>query len=280
MNTGTGFEAELSEAFAARAARVPVVAASRLRSVDYRPRERGLRAPATVSAGVLTVAAAAGTVLAVVLGGGAPAYAGWSATPTSGSSTASASACVSQLASMQSGPGGTWDNVLTDVRGPFTVALFQDDGAYAACFTSSSFTEVNQISSGAASSSVHVQGGGSAAGAAPSRVGVSVSGTGSGSLQRVMQSHLTTADDGPYTLVDGRTQSGVTGVTLVLDDGQDVVATVADGWFVAWWPGSANATSTQVTTASGTTTEPLVLRSLPAPPPLSIGNSGAGPTNP
>ncbi len=290
MKTRTEFEAELSDAFAARAARVPVVAASRLRSVDYRPRERGLRAPATVSAGVLAGAAAAGTVLAVVLGGGAPAYAGWSATPTSGSSTASASACVSQLASMRSGPGGTsagsgaWDNVLTDVRGPFTVALFQDDGADAACFTSSSFTEVNQISSGAASSSVHVQGGGSAAGTAegaPSRVGVSVSGTGSGSLQQVMQSHLTTADDGPYTLVDGRTQSGVTGVTLVLDDGQDVVATVADGWFVAWWPGSANATSTQVTTASGTTTEPLVLRSLPTPPPLSnsaSGNSGAGNT--
>ena len=162
------------------------------------------------------------------------------------------------------------------MRGPFTVALFQDDGAYAACFTSSSFTEVNQISSGAASSSVHVQRSGAARRGPPKarRRGsaVSVSGTGSGSLQQVMQSHLTTADDGPYTLVDGRTQSGVTGVTLVLDDGQDVVATVADGWFVAWWPGSANATSTQVTTASGTTTEPLVLRSLPTPPPLS--NSG------
>ncbi len=298
MNTGTELEAELSEAFAARAARVPVVAASRLRSIDYRPRERGLRAPATVSAGVLAGAAAAGTVLAVALGGGAPAYAGWSATPTSGSGAASPSACESQLASMRSGPGGTWDNVLTDVRGPFTVALFQDDDADAACFTSPSFTEVNQISSGAASSSVHVERSGSAAGAGegvPSRVGVSVSGTGSGSLQQVMQSHLTTADDGPYTLVDGRTQSGVTGVTLELDDGQDVVATVADGWFVAWWPGSANATSTQVTTASGTTTEPLVLGSLPTPPALSdsgnsgtsnsisgagSGNSGAGPTNP
>ena len=34
--------------------------------------------------------------------------------------------------------------MLTDVRGPFTVALFQNAGAYAACFTSSSFTEVTR----------------------------------------------------------------------------------------------------------------------------------------
>ena len=38
--------------------------------------------------------------------------------------------------------------MLTDVRGPFTVALFQNGGAYAACFTSSSFTEVTQVSRG------------------------------------------------------------------------------------------------------------------------------------
>src|SRR5580700_782751 len=78
----TDFEAELSEAFAARAASLPADAASRLRSVAYHPREHRLRAPA-VGAGVLAGAATAGTVLAMVLGGSAPAYAGWSATPTS-----------------------------------------------------------------------------------------------------------------------------------------------------------------------------------------------------
>jgi hypothetical protein len=288
----TEFEVELSEAFAARAARVPVVATARLRSVEYQPRERGLRAPAAVGAGVLAGAAAVGTVLAVAIGGGAPAYAGWSATPTTGSGAASPAAdssCLSQLASMASGPGGssagpgTWHNVLTDVRGPFTVALFQDDGADAACFTSSSFTEVNQISTGggaaAAAGSVHVQRG-SVAGETPGLPSggmsdISIGGTSSGSLQQVTQNHLSTSSDGPYTLVDGRTQPGVTGVTLVRDDSQDVVATVADGWFVAWWPGSSTATSAQVTSSSGTTSEPLVQRTLPAPPSLPESGSGS-----
>ena len=249
----TEFEADLREAFAARAAAVPVAAASRLRSVDYRPRERRLRAPVAVGAGVLASAGTAGAVLAVVLGGAAPAYAGWSAAPTAATSSPSAPAaasCQSQLTTMPSGPtrsslgSGPWENVLTDVRGPFTVALFRNDGAYASCFTSSSFTQVNMVSSG---------------GSAGATVGLdqnlgitwrvgrrewrpggmsSVSlgaGTALGDLTQVTQSHLSTSD-GPYTLVDGRVASGVTGVTLVLDDGQDVVTTVADGWFVAWWP--------------------------------------------
>lgn len=117
----------------------------------------------------------------------------------------------------------------------------------------------------------------------PAQSSASVSRTSSGSLQQVIQSHLSTAGDGPYTLVDGRTQPGVTGVTLVRDDGQDVVATVAGGWFVAWWLESASAGSAEVTTASGTTTEPLVPGLLPAPPspgapcpPSNVTCGGAG----
>ena len=182
-----------------------------------------------------------GTVLVVVLGGAAPAYVGWSATPTAPAAAPSPSAaatCQSQLSSLPTvrGDAGSWDNVLTDVRGPFTVALFSDAGAYAACFTGSGFTVVNQISSdGSASSgveSVRVQTPNAAAAGTnplPARSGTSVSATSSGSLEQVIQSHLSTASDGPYTLVDGRTQPGVTGVTLVRDDGQNVVATVADG---------------------------------------------------
>ncbi len=285
----TEFETELREAFAARAACVPVEAASRLRSIDYRPRQHRLRAPA-VGAGVLAGAATAGTVLAVALGGTTPAYAGWSATPTSAAevSPSADATCLSQLASMASGPGrasagsGSWENVLTDVRGPFTVALFQDDGSYAACFTSSSFTEVNQISNGSGSHSgtssgimsVHAQAR-TAPGPTAAASETSIESTSSGSLQQVVQSHLTTATDGPYTLVDGRTQPGVTGVTLLLGAGQDVVATVADGWFVAWWPGSSGIASAQVTTASGTTTEPLLPLALPTPPPPSGGSGSA-----
>jgi hypothetical protein len=293
----TEFEADLSEAFAARAARVPVAAASPHRAMDYQPRERRLRAPVTVGAGVLAGAATAGAVLSVVLGGAAPAYAGWSASPVADTTAPSAGAatnCQSQLTSTPAAPGGasaggTWQNVLTDVRGPFTVALFQNDGSYAACFTSSSFTEVDQVSSsgGSASSSGRLsvsEQAGAGSGTGPSSMTrVGVSSTSSGSLTHVLQNHLTTSSDGPYTLVDGRTQPGVTAVTLVLDDGQDVVTSVADGWFVAWWPGSSSATSAQVTTASGTASEPLVQEPMPMPPALpqsgsGSSNSGTGPS--
>jgi hypothetical protein len=281
----TEFETELSQALAARAARLPPGAAARLRAADYHPREHRLRAP-TLGVGVLAGAATAGTVLAVVLGGSAPAYAGWSAAPTSDTASSSADAsCQSQLASMPGAPGGSatgtgaWQNVLTDVRGPFTVELFQDSGSYAACFTSSSFTSVNQISStgasGESSNSLHVSAGSAAGGGgplSPTTSGSGISTTSSGSLQQVVQSHLTTASDGAYTLIDGRTELGVTAVTLVLDNGQDVVATVADGWFVAWWPGSGNVTSAQATTAAGTTTQPL----LPAPLPGGPGPDSSG----
>ena len=284
----TEFEAEVREEFAARAGRLPVGAASRLRSIDYGPREHRLRAPA-IGMGALAGAATAGTALAVVLGGSTPAYAGWSATPTSAAapSPAADASCQSQLSGTHPGPAGAgadlgsgaWQSVLTDVRGPFTVALFQDDGAYAACFTSASFTEINQVAAGsgqgAESNSVGVQSGSASGGGSPGSglSGTVVGGTSSGALQQVTQTHLSISGDGPYTLVDGRAASGVTGVTLVLDDGQDVVATVDDGWLVAWWPGGATATSSQVTTQSGTTSEALVTGArIPFPPPGSPGS--------
>ncbi len=298
----TELENEVREAMAMRAGALPSGVVSRVRAMDYRPRRR--RTPAM--AGVLAGAATAGTVVAVVVGGGAPAaYAGWSATPTSAAapSPSAAASCQDQLSATHDGPqgavaplgSGTWQNVLTDVRGPFTVALFQNDGAYAACFTGTSFTEVNQISSAgnagasaeSGSVSVHSQTGSAPAGDGQSPSGgftsVSVSGTSSGDLQNVVQTHLSTPADGPYTLVDGRTASGVTGVTLVRDDGQDVVATVADGWFVAWWPDSTDTTSAQVTTASGTTTEALVSlpKSAPGvcqPAPSSPSSGSSGPS--
>jgi hypothetical protein len=283
----TELEAEVREAFAARAGRLPVGAASRLRSIDYGPREHRLRAPA-IGVGALAGAATAGTALAVVLGGSTPAYAGWSATPTTAAapSPAADANCQSQLSDAPGRPAGAslgsgaWQSVLTDVRGPFTVALFQNDGAYAACFTSFSFTEINQVSTGsgqsaaAGSMSVHGQAGsGSSPGSPASGLSSTmVGGTSSGDLQHVTQTHLSISGDGPYTLVEGRTASGVTGVTLVRDDGQDVVATVDDGWLIAWWPGSATATSARVSTQSGTTSEALLPGRTPLPPPASPGS--------
>ena len=217
----------------------------------------------------------------VALGGAAPAYAGWSAAPTAASSSPSSQAdqsCLGALSSDQPAGGelgsGPWQPLLTDVRGPFTVALYQNDSACMGCFTSSSFTQVTLVSSDGGNSNGVLKVSGSGSGSASPSQGLStvtVAGTTSGDLQNVVQSHLSTAD-GPYTLVDGRVASGVTGVTLVLDNGQDVVATVADGWLLAWWPSDAAATSSQVTNASGTTSETLVSSTKGPPTPPAPGS--------
>ncbi|HEY1650353.1 MAG TPA: hypothetical protein VGG09_00590 [Acidimicrobiales bacterium] len=270
----TSLEEELGAAFAARAASLPPDAAERVRSTDYRPRQHRRAVPVGLGAAAAG-AATAGTVLAVVLGGAAPAYAGWSATPSSSAAPPSAAPdCVSTLSSAASAPTaagsgtGVWQTLLTDVRGPFTVTLLQNGTSYATCFTGPSFTEVNRIDSpsngsgGAQSGTLSVSsqtvGGGGSGGQAGVGSLVSLEDTTSGDLSQVLQNNLMTSADGPYTFIDGRVANGVTGVTLVLKDGQSIVASVADGWFVAWWPGSTNANPAQVTKTSGTTSEPLV----------------------
>lgn len=276
----TALEEELISALRARAAALPAGASEKLRSVHYRPRPHRGAAPAALGATAVG-AAAAGTALVVALGGAAPAYAGWSAAPTAASSSPSSQAdqsCLGVLSSGQPTGGqlgsGPWQPVLTDVRGPFTVALYQNDSAYMGCFTSASFTQVTQVSSdrGTSNGVLKVSGSGSGSGSPSQSLStVTVSGTTSGDLQNVVQSHLSTAD-GPYTLVDARVASGVTGVSLVLDNGQDVEATVADGWLLAWWPSDAAASSSQVTNASGTSSETLVSSTKGQPTPPAPGS--------
>ncbi|HEX3333963.1 MAG TPA: hypothetical protein VHS57_06460, partial [Acidimicrobiales bacterium] len=176
----TALEEKLTLALAQRAAAVPPGSGQRLRAVDYHPRRHRLGVPAAVGAGAAASAATVGTVLAVVLGGATPAYAGWSAAPTATSAPSSAAPdCVGALTSAQVGPSrtsstGTWQTLLTDVRGPFTISLLQNGNSYASCFTSPSFTEVNQItaasgSGGAQSGSLSVRGQSAAGSGSPSQ---------------------------------------------------------------------------------------------------------------
>jgi hypothetical protein len=68
----------------------------------------------------------------------------------------------------------------------------------------------------------------------------------------------TTPRSGPdFGILTGQVGANVTAVTLVLDDGNRVEATVAHGWFAAWWPGTHAVQSAAITTASRTTTQPL-----------------------
>ncbi|HZE04322.1 MAG TPA: hypothetical protein VE127_03795, partial [Solirubrobacteraceae bacterium] len=58
-----------------------------------------------------------------------------------------------------------------------------------------------------------------------------------------------------YGFAYGRTGTGVSAVTLVLEDGTKVQATVANGWFVAWWPGAAQLKAAELTTPAGASTQ-------------------------
>jgi hypothetical protein len=56
----------------------------------------------------------------------------------------------------------------------------------------------------------------------------------------------------------GRVGEHVTSVTVVLKDGERIIATTAGGWYAAWWPEGGEAQTAQITTTSGVTTQKLV----------------------
>jgi hypothetical protein len=232
-------ESDLRAAFRARAAEVPVAAIGRLTGIDYRPRTRGLRPP--VAVGALASAAAAGA-LAVIISlsaGASNAFAGWTARPTA----AAPGQLEAAQASCQAGqsPIAGLPLKLADTRGPFTFSIYADENSSATCIKGPSFTA---ISGSMSSSAVTVPDG---------RILLS-------------SSHATSRSGAAYSLAEGRTGAGVSGVTLTLDDGTNVQATVGNGWFVAWWPSSHVVKSAELATASGTTTQTIDEGAAPPPP--------------
>jgi hypothetical protein len=269
-------ESDLREAFSACASRMPGDAALRLRAIDYRPRTVRLSPGLTVGALGGALATAGTVVSVVVLGSAQPAFAGWSAAPspaTGAQATTADAACQAKLAASPGLPGtGTasgWSAVTTDVRGPFTLVIFQDGSSDATCFIGPSFTVVTRNSVGEGSMSVtgtatRTGNGGEASSS------IMVEGTESGAITHMTVAHLDSSSDGPYTLAEGQIQPGVTGVTLERSDSSDVQASTGGGWFVAWWPGAQDVTSADITTPSGVHNEPLIAQS-PLPP-LGAGN--------
>jgi hypothetical protein len=276
-----GIEAELRAALAERAHDVPAHVEERLRGIDYRPRSRALDPRMALATGA-GLAATGGAVVAIVgLGAGtSPAFAGWTATPTPPAAEQTASArerCTSQLAGARGAPSSIpvtgWQPVLTDTRGPFTAMILRSAGARATCFNGPSFTTIaanNTQSGGGASEHVvggSSSGGGAAAGAAQSSTSVmGLGGNRAGPIGPATQLHLATSSGQPYTFVQGQVVPGVTGVTLVRSDHSNVQATVADGSFVAWWPGSAGATSAQIASSAGVATQQLTFTAPPVGP--------------
>jgi hypothetical protein len=238
-------ETDLRDAMQARAAQVPAAATVRLTRVDYRPRTGRLRPPVAIGAVASAAAAAGGLAVILSLGAGASnAFAGWSAKPTLPAPGQLAGARTSCEQSQS--PIAGLPLQLSDTRGPFTFSIYADSTTSATCIKGPSFTVV----SGSMSSyPVTVPAG----------------------HILMDSSHATDRAGAAYSVAEGRTGSDVTGVTLTLDDGTTVQATVGNGWFVAWWPGSQVVKSAELATSSGSTTQTFDL----PPTPPGAGASGA-----
>jgi hypothetical protein len=212
-------EQDLREALADRAADINPEASARLRAVDYRPRSRRLPSrPALGALGLGGVAAAAGA--AILLGSSAaPAFAGWTATPTTPQ--------PGQLAAAQQQCAGAGTPILSDTRGPYTASIYANGST---CVSGDGIT-IN--SSGGGGANANLPGG-----------TIALNGAGE-------------SDSGgqALTMVDGPIGAGVTGVTITRSDGSSVQATVKNGWYLAWWPGSQRAVTAQVATAGNTRTQ-------------------------
>jgi hypothetical protein len=172
--------------------------------------------------GVLGLSTAAAAASAAILLGSsaAPAFAGWTASPTA--------PLRGQLAAAQQHCGtGAGTPVLSDTRGPYTASIYADG---------STCVEGNGITIGSG-------GGGSGRSSTPTGT-VELNGTGESD-----------SDGHALTMVDGPIGAGVTGVTIARSDGTSVQATVKNGWYLAWWPGTEHATTARVASASGTSTQ-------------------------
>jgi hypothetical protein len=252
----THLELELRRALAARAAELPPDVSRRLLVADYRPRS-GLERPALAVGGVVAVVGAVLAVSLVGLGTEPPrAFAGWSATPSphsrnhvrqvqeACSSRLPTSARIEHAQETASGSdkpwptpriaAGDWDAVVVDTRGPYTMILFTaaHGAAELSCFSG------RQPGSLGGSFATHPP-----PPVPPGHVSIVSSG-----------STTTPPAEGSqhFSEVVGRTGPGVTGVTMTLRNGTRVTASLADGWFLAWWPGTQRGTATDVTTAKGT----------------------------
>jgi hypothetical protein len=234
-------ESEVRAALRERAAQVPAASIARLAHQDYHPRTRRLRPPMAI--GAFATAGTAGAVAIVISlsAGASNAFAGWSPKPTAPApdQLAAASAdCQTQS------PIAGLPLKLADTRGPFTFSVYADSNSSATCIKGPTFTSVSNSTT---SSPIDVPAG-----------HILLSG-----------SHASERGGGSYSFADGRTGDGVSAVTLVLADGTDVQATVANGWFVAWWPGVQDVKSADITTPSGTSSQTF-----------DFANGGGGPCGP
>jgi hypothetical protein len=214
-------EQDLREALSRRTAQLDSDPMVRLAAIDYHPRRHRIgKLPAIGALSASGIAAGVATVVALG-SSAAPAFAGWQptpSTPTPGQLAQAAQVCGQ----------GLGNPLLTDARGPFTASIYANSTTNDLCIDGNGVSMSTRTTS-----------------AAPDSVAA-------GQIE-LGETSRDMAGNG-LTLVDGRVGAGVTAVTIDRNDGSSVDATVANGWYIAWWPGTVTAKDAQVTTAAGSNT--------------------------
>lgn len=244
-----------------------------------RRRRRTLRVlvPAAAAAALVS------TLVLVNLPGQHAAYASWTPDPTPVTGTARDTAVQACRASFADQPGmaevprelrpttdpATLAPVVAERRGTYLfLALASPDGSTAQCFYDAEHPDrVAGMTGGAATADTPT----------PQQLpadGYESSGAG-----------MSSGPEGSYAFTVGRVGSGVTAVTVNSDAGP-VHATVADGWYAAWWPAEATGPnaplptlSYDLTLADGSVRPALpdtMAPSAPAPGPGQVGVVSVG----
>jgi hypothetical protein len=188
-----------------------------------------------------------------------PAFAGWSAQPTTPSSDqlGSAEAACTQLAGNLASVSNSValaslpPIALSDVRGPYTLIVYGTTNP-SLCVSGAELTSLHETGGTVSiSSSAQVQG--APQGSWSSSTSQESSNTSVPTAGGAVANMIYTSNQNgqPFTVAEGSVGSLVTGATLILSDGSSVVATVENGLFAAWWPGQATVSSIQTTATAG-----------------------------
>lgn len=279
-------EQKFREALADMIESLPTDAEVRLCAADYHPRtSRSLRWPIVGATGT-ALAAGAATAIVLLSSAATPAFAGWTPVPTTATPAALAAAttaCNWEWNHNSPSEMSPAQAVLSETRGKYTAAIYVTSNSVYDCITADT-TDSTEVGQDGLPPGHNDTSGNSNPVPGPDQIGAPDGGGRSapgfpggnpnGPLPLRWQRALATltnpaqhaqqeqawrnelASGVEYHYL-GLAGSDVSAVTLNFADGLTVDATVADGWYFAWWPTADPPTSMQVTTSSGTATATL-----------------------
>lgn len=257
-------ERQLRAAFAERLVTISPTQGVRLRALDYRPRQRVLLTRPVLGASGAAVLAALALVLFLVSSSPSTAFAGWTTSPAvvpAQTLTRTLSACKTERAARV---------LASEQRGPFTAIVFMRSASPELCITQSSRVLVRQstvypprllvkpaadkvnepfithtvVGSAHARLSTLYRREDKLFARARSHGKISIavankiaSSPADQKLKRAETKLI--LGPGAITALSGSVGRDVTALTFVLKDGTRVRATVGNGWYLAWWPGSS-----------------------------------------